>query len=223
MTGKSSQLVPLDAQSAARESRRALFGMDSEALATLMTEIGEPGWRAGQLTEALYRQRITELDTITTLPKTLRRRLRDLGWVVGRPKLVQVFRSVDGTERLPGRRPGQPDRRDGSGCRRVTAARLGTGAMQRAIPPPFGPAPGRKPVRRTGHPRSPGAGQRSAYPARWDARSTAVLPYGEARLPTQFECRGDCRAGRCRFGPAGRRNGQGSRESGLHGHGRAVP
>ncbi len=47
----------------------------------------------------MYRQRVTELDEITTLPKALRRRLAAEGWQVGRPKIVQVFQSVDGTER----------------------------------------------------------------------------------------------------------------------------
>ena len=64
-----------------------------------MAAVGEPGWRGRQLTEALYRQRIADVDEITTLPKTLRRRLLEEGWRVGRPKIVQVFQSVDGTER----------------------------------------------------------------------------------------------------------------------------
>ena len=91
MTGNSSQLVSLDAQLGPRESQKALFGLDGEALTALMVEIGEPGWRAGQLTEAIYRQRVTDLDAITTLPKSLRQRLRDLGWAVGRAEIVQVF------------------------------------------------------------------------------------------------------------------------------------
>ena len=64
-----------------------------------MAAAGEPAWRGRQLAEALYRQRVTELDEITTLPKPLRRRLAAEGWQVGRPTIVQVFQSVDGTER----------------------------------------------------------------------------------------------------------------------------
>ncbi len=64
-----------------------------------MVAAGEPAWRGRQLAEALYRQRITELDAMTTLPKTLRQRLVAEGWQVGRPAIVQVFQSVDGTER----------------------------------------------------------------------------------------------------------------------------
>jgi 23S rRNA (adenine2503-C2)-methyltransferase len=64
-----------------------------------MVEAGEPAWRGRQLAEALYRQRIAELDAITTLPKALRRRLVAVGWLVRRPAIRQVFQSADGTER----------------------------------------------------------------------------------------------------------------------------
>jgi len=64
-----------------------------------MVEAGEPAWRGRQLTEALYRQRIGNLEKITTLPKPLRQRLDSEGWEVGRPRISQVFQSVDGTER----------------------------------------------------------------------------------------------------------------------------
>jgi 23S rRNA (adenine2503-C2)-methyltransferase len=64
-----------------------------------MVAAGEPAWRGRQLAEAMYRQRVTELDAITTLPKEIRQRLDAEGWEVGRSALAQVFRSVDGTER----------------------------------------------------------------------------------------------------------------------------
>jgi 23S rRNA (adenine2503-C2)-methyltransferase len=76
-----------------------LFGLDTEALTARMVEAAEPAWRGRQLAEALYRQRIAELDAITTLPKALRRRLAAEGWRVGRPAIVQLFQSADGTER----------------------------------------------------------------------------------------------------------------------------
>ena len=52
-----------------------------------MMEAGEPEWRGRQLAEAIYRQRVTDLDAITTLPKALRQRLVAEGWQVGRPRL----------------------------------------------------------------------------------------------------------------------------------------
>jgi 23S rRNA (adenine2503-C2)-methyltransferase len=64
-----------------------------------MVAVGEPVWRGRQLAEALYRQRVTELNEITTLPKALRERLVAEGWQVGRPAIAQVFKSVDRTER----------------------------------------------------------------------------------------------------------------------------
>jgi 23S rRNA (adenine2503-C2)-methyltransferase len=99
MPADSGQLVRLDAPSAARESRRPFFGLDAESLAALLAEVGEPAWRGQQLAEAIYRQQITEIDAISTLPLPLRRRLTDAGWEVGRPRIAQVFRSIDGTER----------------------------------------------------------------------------------------------------------------------------
>ena len=93
----SSQLVPLDVPG--RQSRKSLFGLDAEALAACMVEAGEPAWRGRQLAEALYRQRIAELEAITTLPKALRQRLAAEGWQVGQPAITQVFQSADGTER----------------------------------------------------------------------------------------------------------------------------
>jgi 23S rRNA (adenine2503-C2)-methyltransferase len=47
----------------------------------------------------MYRQRLTELEELTTLPKALRQRLALEGWEVGRPRIAQVFKSMDGTER----------------------------------------------------------------------------------------------------------------------------
>jgi 23S rRNA (adenine2503-C2)-methyltransferase len=64
-----------------------------------MVEMGEPAWRGRQLSEALYRQRVTDLNDITTLSRALRERLAFAGWQVGRPAIAQVFKSVDDTER----------------------------------------------------------------------------------------------------------------------------
>ncbi len=64
-----------------------------------MAQMGEPAWRGRQLAEAMYRQRITELDQITPLPLALRARLAAEGWQVGRPRIDAAFISQDGTER----------------------------------------------------------------------------------------------------------------------------
>jgi 23S rRNA (adenine2503-C2)-methyltransferase len=92
-----SQLVSLGKTEIA--PKKFLFGMTRAELAAVMVELGEPAFRGAQLTEALYRQRIADIGDITTLPKSLRERLAAGNWTVGRPRIAQVFRSIDSTER----------------------------------------------------------------------------------------------------------------------------
>jgi len=73
--------------------------MNVAELGGAFAAIGEQTWRGRQLAEAIYRQRIVDVEGITTLPKTLRKRLKADGWSVARPRIVQVFTSIDGTER----------------------------------------------------------------------------------------------------------------------------
>lgn len=94
-----SQLVSLDANKPLRESSKQLFGFDGAGLAAQMVAAGEPAWRGRQVAEAIYRQRVAEIDRISTLPVKLRQRLIGQGWQIGRPRISQVFTSVDGTER----------------------------------------------------------------------------------------------------------------------------
>jgi len=79
---------------------KPLFGLTQPQLAELMAALGEPKYRAAQLADALYRQRMESLDAMTTLPVELRERLKTDGYAVGLPKIAQVFTSVDGTERF---------------------------------------------------------------------------------------------------------------------------
>jgi 23S rRNA (adenine2503-C2)-methyltransferase len=64
-----------------------------------MERFGQKPYRATQLHQALYRQRITSLDEATTLSQALRDTLTAEGYVVGLPEIVQTARSIDGTER----------------------------------------------------------------------------------------------------------------------------
>src|SRR4051794_29247801 len=97
MSEEKSQLVSLGPGGVS--PRQFLFGKSRAELTDLLLEMGEPGFRGGQIAEALYRQRVGEIGEITTLSKGLRERLAADGWAVGRPRIQQVFRSVDGTER----------------------------------------------------------------------------------------------------------------------------
>jgi 23S rRNA (adenine2503-C2)-methyltransferase len=76
-----------------------LLGMDREELAALMADAGEPTYRAKQIMEAVYRQRVDSLDEISTLPAGLRQQLAGDGVQVGSPRIEKRFVSVDGTVR----------------------------------------------------------------------------------------------------------------------------
>ena len=100
---QSEKLVSLDGyaatSAAAGAPGRLLFGLSLAQLTEAMVELGEKPYRAKQLAEALYRQRVSHLDEITTLPLALREKLSSAGWSVARPQIAESFRSVDGTER----------------------------------------------------------------------------------------------------------------------------
>jgi len=78
---------------------KQLFGQSLQELTALMEKLGQPAYRARQLYDALYTQRVFSLDQITTLPTTFRATLSSSGYTVGLPELVQTARSIDGTER----------------------------------------------------------------------------------------------------------------------------
>ena len=77
----------------------ALMGLDRAEIATLIANIGEPEYRAQQLLDAVYRQRLESIGEISTLPQPLRATLSEKGVVVGKPTLDRRFVSQDGTVR----------------------------------------------------------------------------------------------------------------------------
>ncbi len=68
-------------------------------LSTLVEEFGQPSYRARQLFEALYRQRVQNAEQISTLPQDFRRSLAERGFRVGLPGIENKFVSSDGTVR----------------------------------------------------------------------------------------------------------------------------
>jgi 23S rRNA (adenine2503-C2)-methyltransferase len=64
-----------------------------------MDQAGEPSYRATQMLEAVYRQRVGSLEEISTLPKQLRMQLAAMGVTVGLPMIEKKFVSEDGTVR----------------------------------------------------------------------------------------------------------------------------
>ncbi|MGH9586769.1 MAG: 23S rRNA (adenine(2503)-C(2))-methyltransferase RlmN, partial [Acidobacteriaceae bacterium] len=96
-SGRKPASIILDASQALNDP--FLFGLKNEELAALLQGFSAPGYRVRQLSHALYRQWISDLDEISTLPKMLREQLANSGYSVGLPQIAETFRSVDGTER----------------------------------------------------------------------------------------------------------------------------
>jgi len=76
-----------------------LLGMDKFELAALVEGEGEPVYRARQLMEAVYRQRVSAVDEISTLPHPFRERLVEKEISIGLPTIEKKFVSQDGTVR----------------------------------------------------------------------------------------------------------------------------
>src|SRR5581483_10469147 len=76
-----------------------ILGMDRAELASLVDSLGEPAYRASQLVDAIYRQRVDSIEKILTLPVALRAKLAEKGISAGLPRIQNRFLSVDGTVR----------------------------------------------------------------------------------------------------------------------------
>jgi len=80
-------------------SPKALFGLSLDALTALTKQLGQPTYRATQIAQAIYRQHITDINEITSLPDAFREALKTENYAIGLPEIVQTARSIDGTER----------------------------------------------------------------------------------------------------------------------------
>jgi len=76
-----------------------LLGLDRTEIAALVSEAGEPNYRAKQLMDAVYGQRLETLEEIFTLPQEFREWLAHRGMTVGAAQIEKKFVSVDGTVR----------------------------------------------------------------------------------------------------------------------------
>jgi 23S rRNA (adenine2503-C2)-methyltransferase len=77
---------------------KELLGLDLQALTRIVQEHGEPPYRGRQLFEAIYRQGVSNVDAISTLPSEFRRQLV-ASYSVGAPEVEKKFNSMDGTIR----------------------------------------------------------------------------------------------------------------------------
>ncbi len=73
--------------------------MDREELTALVSEAAEPGYRAKQIMQAVYRERVETLAEISTLPLEFREQLAQNGVNVGAARIESKFVSRDGTVR----------------------------------------------------------------------------------------------------------------------------
>lgn len=76
-----------------------LLGLNLQELTDLAQGAGQPRYRGRQLWEAVYCQRITNLDQATALPLEFRRMLQEKGWSVGVPAIERKFVANDHTVR----------------------------------------------------------------------------------------------------------------------------
>jgi 23S rRNA (adenine2503-C2)-methyltransferase len=83
----------------ADQSQIGLLGLDFQELSSIAQKHGQPEYRARQLFEALYPQRLPELDSVSTLPKQFRAVLRQEGLEIRHPRIDKSFQSSDGTIR----------------------------------------------------------------------------------------------------------------------------
>src|SRR5690242_8865693 len=86
----------IDARPASRN--RDLLGQSRDELRALMEEIGEPAYRGSQLYHAIYAERRLNVALMSNLPAALRQRLAET-FSIGTPKILQRFRSSDGSVR----------------------------------------------------------------------------------------------------------------------------
>lgn len=83
----------------AETSQSALLGLDLQELTALVHRYGQPEYRARQLFDAIYPQRLTRLNAISTIPRAFLTALDAEGLDIHPPVIEKSFASVDGTIR----------------------------------------------------------------------------------------------------------------------------
>jgi 23S rRNA (adenine2503-C2)-methyltransferase len=76
-----------------------LLDLDKSGLESLMAELGQPGYRAGQIFDWLHKKRATSLDEMTNLPAALRQKLAGMAHV-GKLEVLRHQQAGDGTVKL---------------------------------------------------------------------------------------------------------------------------
>ena len=81
------------------EFSKTLLGLDLKELSSVVEQAGEPAYRARQLFQTLYGERVQNIEDFTTLPLAFREAMSARGFTVGLPKIDNKFVSTDGTVR----------------------------------------------------------------------------------------------------------------------------
>jgi 23S rRNA (adenine2503-C2)-methyltransferase len=76
-----------------------LLGLDLQELTAFVEAAGQPRYRARQLFEAIYRQRLCSVNQISTLPQSYREELLRQAHEIHLPTIAKKFVSQDGTVR----------------------------------------------------------------------------------------------------------------------------
>ena len=82
-----------------KAKQTALLGLSLQELTGIADQFEQPPYRAQQLFEALYRQRLGSIENVSNLPQDFRRRLAEGSFSVGLPIIEKQFQSSDGTVR----------------------------------------------------------------------------------------------------------------------------
>jgi 23S rRNA (adenine2503-C2)-methyltransferase len=82
-----------------KQQNTELLGLTIQQLTEIAEGFGQPGYRARQLLDGLYRQRWSALEQFTMLPLAFRQRLHESGYAIGLPGIEKKFVSADGTVR----------------------------------------------------------------------------------------------------------------------------
>jgi 23S rRNA (adenine2503-C2)-methyltransferase len=82
-----------------RRLNTSLLGLEHDEIAAFVEQAGEPAYRAQQILDAVYRQKVESAEQISTLPQQFRQDLEGQGVSVGWPRMENKFVSEDGTVR----------------------------------------------------------------------------------------------------------------------------
>jgi 23S rRNA (adenine2503-C2)-methyltransferase len=81
------------------DPQTVLLGLDLQELTKMVEDAGQPAYRGQQLFHALYAERVSSGDQVSTLPKEFRTTLIEEGISLGLPGIQKKFISSDGTVR----------------------------------------------------------------------------------------------------------------------------